>query len=75
MDLLRPADRATAKKFVSMYAADEPDVLQTDFFNSLLAAFEVDEIGAQLARAGLGHLPLEVVSDRHVVVWGVVGGV
>jgi len=72
MDLLRPADRATAEEFVSLYAADEPAVLQTDFFNSLLAAFEVDEIRAQLGRAGLSHLPVEVVSDRHVIVWGAV---
>lgn len=74
MDLLRPADRATAEEFVSLYAAEEPDVLQTDFFNSLLAAFEVDEIRAQLGRAGLGHLPVEVVSNRHVIAWGTVDG-
>ncbi|MFW2403553.1 MAG: class I SAM-dependent methyltransferase [Gammaproteobacteria bacterium] len=74
MDLLRPPDRATAERFVSLYAADEPEVLQVDFFNSLLAAFEVDELRAQLDRAGLGDLPIEVVSDRHVIVWGRVNG-
>lgn len=70
MDLLRPATRATAEEFVRLYAADEPEVLQTDFFNSLLAAFEADEIETQLADAGLGQLRVEVVSDRHCIVWG-----
>lgn len=74
MDLLRPPDRATAEKFVTLYASDEPEVLQVDFFNSLLAAFEVDELRAQLDRAGLGYLPIEIVSDRHVIVWGRVDG-
>ncbi len=74
MDLLRPTDRATAEQFVNLYAADEPEVLQIDFFNSLLAAYAVDELRAQLDRAGLGYLPIEVVSDRHVIVWGRVDG-
>jgi len=70
MDLLRPPTRAVAEEFVRLYAADEPAVLQTDFFNSLLAAFEEHEIAAQLARAGLGQLQVKVVSDRHCIVWG-----
>lgn len=73
MDLVRPASREVAEEFVRLYAADEPEILQTDFFNSLLAAFETGEIEAQLDRAGLGHMPVEVVSDRHCIVWGVVG--
>lgn len=42
----------------------------THFFNSLLAAFRMDEIRAQLAESGLAHLRVEQVSDRHVAVWG-----
>ncbi len=41
-----------------------------DFFNSLLAAYTVDEVHAQLARTGLGHLQVEAVSDRHLTVAG-----
>jgi len=70
MDLLRPPTREAASQFVRLYSADEPEVLQTDFFNSLLAAFEEHEIAAQLARARLGRLQIEVVSDRHCIVWG-----
>lgn len=73
MDLLRPPTREIAAEFVRLYAADEPEILQTDFFNSLLAAFEVAELEAQLDTAGLGELPVEVVSDRHCIVWGTVG--
>lgn len=69
MDLLRPGDRATAEILVAQYAADEPPVLQNDFFHSLLAAYEEAEITAQLCRAGLS-LHVEAVSDRHVITWG-----
>ena len=70
MDLLRPASEAMAAELVQQYAGAEPAILQTDFFNSLCAAFEVGEIAAQLARAGLGALQLETVSDRHFIAWG-----
>ena len=71
MDLFRPPDPATARSLLQQYAAEEPDILQTDFFNSLLAAFEPAEISAQLAAAGL-DLTVEIVSDRHVIAWGTV---
>ena len=69
MDLLRPEDRVTAEALVAQYAADEPSVLQYDFFHSLLAAYEEAEITEQLRKAGL-PLRVEVVSDRHVIAWG-----
>jgi len=70
MDLLRPADVAAADALVARHAAGEPDVLRRDFRASLLAAFRPDEVRAQLATAGLGALAVEVVSDRHLLVWG-----
>ena len=70
MDLIRPQDRQTAKAMVDEYAGDEPDVLQKDFYFSLLAAFEPTEIEVQIQAAGLGGLQLEVISDRHMIVWG-----
>lgn len=70
MDLFRPANQAQARDIVNTYAAGEPEVLRQDFFNSLLAAFTLEEIQAQLDDAGLEHLQVAKVSDRHVAVWG-----
>lgn len=70
MDLMRPRTEAAARELVDTYAADEPDVLRRDFYNSLLAAFEPGEVRLQLAAAGLGHLAVETASDRHLLVHG-----
>jgi ubiquinone/menaquinone biosynthesis C-methylase UbiE len=70
MDLMRPADEAAARALVDQYAANEPEVLRRDFYNSLLAAFEPDEVRQQLALAGLGRLEVTAVSDRHMLVRG-----
>ena len=70
MDLLRPENTETAKRMVESYVADEPPVLQRDFYNSLLAAFTVDEISVQLAANRLEYLEFKPVSDRHVTVSG-----
>lgn len=70
MDLMRPGSPARAERIVETYAADEPPVLKTDFRNSLLAAFRQDEVEEQIARAGLGNLRVESVSDRHLAIWG-----
>lgn len=69
-DLRRPPDEATAQRLTDMYTAGEPPVLKRDFFHSLLAAFEPEEIRAQLQASGLSHLQIEVPSDRHVLIWG-----
>ena len=70
MDLFRPADREAAAEIVHAYAANEPEVLRRDFFNSLLAAFTPDEVAAQLQRAGLVRLRVETISDRHLLIHG-----
>lgn len=70
MDLMRPAKRKTASHFVDLYAQGEPEVLRRDFFNSLLAAYRVNEVKDQLVQAGLGELQVREVSDRHLIVWG-----
>jgi trans-aconitate methyltransferase len=69
MDLLRPDSVETAKALVETYAAEEPDILQRDFYHSLLAAFNLEEIKEQLNLAGL-KLNLEQISDRHVFING-----
>ena len=70
MDLMRPASPAAAEALVDEYAGGEPEVLKRDFYNSLLAAFELGEVRSQLAEAGLAGLEVEEASDRHLVVWG-----
>jgi len=69
-DLRRPASQAEVDRLVYANAADAPEVLRRDFRASLHAAFELEEIREQLAEAGLGHLRVEGVGDRHVYVWG-----
>ena len=69
-DLLRPEDEGTAKKLVKTYSGDEPQILQRDFYHSLLAAFRPDEIRQQLSSAGLSDMQIRIVSDRHLVIFG-----
>ena len=72
MDLLRPDSPEDAQAIVDRYASDAPDILRRDFYNSLLAAFTEDEIGAQLARMNLTRLLIDVIDDRHWVVGGII---
>jgi SAM-dependent methyltransferase len=70
VDLVRPGSRESASGIVERYSGNEPDVLKRDFFNSLLAAFTVEEVRAQLSAAGLTTLEAQLVSDRHLLVGG-----
>jgi ubiquinone/menaquinone biosynthesis C-methylase UbiE len=69
-DLARPASPEEARHLVERYATGEPDVLKRDFYHSLCAAYRPAEVELQLERAGLGHLRVEQISDRHLVVFG-----
>jgi trans-aconitate methyltransferase len=69
MDLIRPDSPEAAQDLVSTYAALEPEILQRDFYNSLLAAFTMAEIKDQLIAADL-PLSAEQISDRHVFIAG-----
>ncbi len=71
MDLMRPASEAEAARMVALYAEGEPEVLRRDFYNSLLAAFTLEEVKSQLAEAALSELTVEAVSDRHFIVYGI----
>lgn len=71
MDLMRPASEDEAARLVGLYAQDEPEVLRRDFYCSLCAAFTPAEVQGQLAGAGLAGLTVEAVSDRHLIVYGV----
>ena len=71
MDLIRPPNEAAAQAIVTQYAANEPEVLQTDFYHSLLAAYRIEEVEGQLDKAGLSLLLVRQVSDRHLAVSGI----
>lgn len=70
VDLFRPASRADAETLTAKYTGNEPEVLRRDFFNSLLAAFTVEEVREQLTAAGLSALAVRTISDRHLAVSG-----
>ena len=67
-DLRRPQSELQVDQLVEQYAASEPQILQRDFRNSLRAAFTPDEIKDQLKDAGITHLHIEMISDRHLIV-------
>jgi hypothetical protein len=69
-DLRRPSSRVRAREFVRKYSGGEPEVLRRDFYNSLVAAFTRAEVREQLKQAGLNTLKVEIVSDRHLLVFG-----
>ena len=71
MDLMRPESEHVAREFVDLYAGREPEVLREDFYHSLCAAFLPEEIQSQLDHAGLSHLNIKIISDRHLIVFGV----
>ena len=70
MDLVRPDSPERATEIVEANAGGESGLLKEDFYNSLLAAFTLEEIAEQLAAAGLGTLWPAQVSDRHWLVSG-----
>ena len=72
MDLIRPASPERAQNIVKAITPDEHPILKEDFFNSLCAAFTVEEVKSQLREA---ELPLEVaqISSLHMLIKGVLG--
>ena len=71
MDLVRPVDEPTVKYLSNEYAKNEPEILKQDFENSLRAAYTVKEVKNQLKEMGLTKLQAEEVSDRHMIVYGI----
>lgn len=69
-DLARPASQERAADIVQQYAGQESALLQEEYYRSLLAAFTVEEVRAQLDAADLGFLQVAMASDRHLDVWG-----
>jgi ubiquinone/menaquinone biosynthesis C-methylase UbiE len=69
-DLTRPDSPEAAHALVDRHAVGEPEILRRDYFQSLRAAFTLDEIRDQLRAVDFGHFAVDAVSDRHVVVSG-----
>jgi len=69
-DLARPPSEADARAVVDRRAGGEGELLQEEFYRSLLSAYTVAEVRAQLDRAGLGDLDVAMATDRH---WDVTG--
>lgn len=70
MDLLRPTERDRVDELVVNYAGQESEILQSDFRNSLFAAYRPRELTAQLVEARL-NLEVSQISDRHLLVHGI----
>ncbi len=69
-DLLRPADENRVRALVDQYAANESAILREEYYRSLLSAYTAGELRCQLDAAGLQALQVEIVTDRHVDVFG-----
>ncbi|HUK00906.1 MAG TPA: class I SAM-dependent methyltransferase [Steroidobacteraceae bacterium] len=69
MDLVRPSSPVIARDIVERVAGREDPLLKQDFFNSLCAAFTVEEVRAQLRAAAL-PLAVAQTSDRHMRIHG-----
>lgn len=71
VDLIRPSCEADAQDIIKKYLPDAPPLLRRDMLASLLAAFTVEEVTAQLHRAGLSEqLCLKRVSPFQYAVYG-----
>ena len=69
MDLFRPASPDAARDIVETVAGNEHPILKEDFYNSLCAAFTVEEVRSQIRQSGL-ELDVIQISDRHMLIRG-----
>jgi len=73
MDLVRPENLEAAHAMVKDGAGSEDPILQRDFYNSLLAAFSLDEVRQQLRDAAL-ELTVTLAGPRHMLIKGTLPG-
>jgi SAM-dependent methyltransferase len=69
MDLVRPPAPDATRRIVETAAGSEDPILRVDFYNSLCAAFTVDEVRDQLAAAGLDRR-VTLAGERHLLASG-----
>jgi len=70
MDLARPDSESRAQGLVQQHAGSENEALRKELYDSLLAAYTIEEVSAQIQAAGLGMLEVAAVGDRHLIVYG-----
>lgn len=70
MDLTRPETEQAARELVNTYSGNEAEILRQDFYNSLCAAFTPEEVANQLVTVGIEHLKITIISDRHMLIYG-----
>ena len=71
-DLRRPASDAELEQLRLKHLPSAPEVLRHDFTASLEAAFEPQEVNAQLQRLGHHQMEVSEEGDRYLVVSGLV---
>ena len=71
-DLRRPDSDAEVQQLLLKHLPWAPEVLQHDFAASLAAAFEPQEVTAELHKLGLDQLTVLAEDDRYLVVSGLV---
>ena len=69
MDLVRPDSEDAAQAMVKEGAGSEDPILQRDFYNSLLAAFTLEEVRQQIRNAGL-DVTVALAGPRHMLIKG-----
>jgi ubiquinone/menaquinone biosynthesis C-methylase UbiE len=69
-DLARPETDEAAAAIVQQYAGAESQLLQDEYYRSLLAAYSADEVRRQLKEGRLGALEVTMVTDRHLDIFG-----
>jgi cyclopropane fatty-acyl-phospholipid synthase-like methyltransferase len=70
VDLIRPADPEEARALVEKYAGRGHPLVQEDFFNSLCAAYTVENVRSQLQQAEWTGITVEAVSELQWVAHG-----
>lgn len=71
-DLARPDTYEQVRYLKKTYVSEAPLILQHDFYQSLLAAYSIEEIQMQLQEAGFSNITVEMATDRHVHCYGMV---
>ena len=69
-DVFRPGSVEAAEEIVQRHASEESQLLQTEYRRSLLAAYTPQEVRTQLGAIGLGHLKIDIITDRHMDIYG-----
>jgi ubiquinone/menaquinone biosynthesis C-methylase UbiE len=71
VELIRPVDPEGAHALVEKYAGRAHPRVQEDFFNSLCAAYTVEDVQNQLREVGLTNIHVEAVSELQLKAWGI----